>query len=141
MRAGLTKAQKAMVDAIRELTVDGIAPTYEELAAHLGIRSKGHIASQLASLKDKGWVDYGRRARSIRILEQEQPPAAEIEKASAVRLRGVIEDAADALAAQIGHAGAIDILSKILANRRAMAKAEAQGGTTGRPHRYSRKSS
>jgi SOS-response transcriptional repressor LexA len=141
MRAGLTKAQRAMVDAIRELTVDGVAPTYEELADRLRIRSKGHIASQLASLKDKGWVDYGRRARSIRIIVDDQPSAADIEAASTVRLRGIIEDAAEALAAQIGHAGAIDILSKVLANRRAMARAEAAGAKPGSPHRFSRKSS
>jgi hypothetical protein len=29
MKAGLTKVQKAMLDAIKELTVEGIAPTYD----------------------------------------------------------------------------------------------------------------
>jgi SOS-response transcriptional repressor LexA len=141
MKAGLTKAQKAMFDAIRKLTVDGVAPTYEELAAHLGIRSRGHIASQLASLRNKGWIEFGRQARSIRIIDDGQPT--ELEGASTVRLRAVIEDAADALAAQVGHVKTANILSLVLANRRKLANEELGGAPSKprrQPHRFQRKS-
>ncbi|MGZ3272448.1 MAG: LexA family protein [Caulobacteraceae bacterium] len=138
MKAGLTKAQRAVLDAIRELTVDGLAPTYDELAAHLGITSRGHVSRHLVILRDKGRITFERRARSIRIIEDGQP--AELETASAERLRGVIEEAAEALSAQVGRKAAADILSLVLANQRARAKREAQPREPGRPHRFKRKS-
>jgi SOS-response transcriptional repressor LexA len=141
MKAGLTKTQKAMLDAIKALTVDGVAPTYDELAAHLGMRSRGHVSQQLVILRDKGRITFEHKARSIRIIDDGQPT--ELEGASTVRLRAVIEDAADALAAQVGHVETANILSLILANRRKLAKEEL-GGKPSSPrrqgHRFQRKS-
>jgi SOS-response transcriptional repressor LexA len=128
MRAGLTKSQKAMLDAIRYLTVDGVAPTYDELAQHLGMKSRGHVSAQLVSLRDKGRITFARKARSIRIIEDDQPTEAALEAASATRLRGVIEQAAEALAAQVGQTGAADILARVLEKHRALAKAAGEEG-------------
>jgi hypothetical protein len=55
----------------------------------------------------------------------------------------VIEEAADALAAQIGQVGAADVLSLVLANRRKLAKAELGGvpcKPRRQPHRFQPKS-
>lgn len=52
MKAGLTKPQKAALDAIRELTVDGVAPSYDELAARLG-RSKCQGVEGKMAAKEK----------------------------------------------------------------------------------------
>ena len=137
MKAGLTKAEKAVIDAIRELTVDGLAPTYDEIAAHLGLRSRGQVAGHLAGLRKKGRIEYGRQSRSIRIIEDGQPT--EFAQASADRLRGVIEEATEALAAQIGRAQAADILAKVLGNQRAMVRTQAEQREAGHPHRFQRK--
>jgi len=137
MKAGLTRAQKAMLGAIKDLTVDGLAPTYDELAAHLGMRSRGHVSALLVILRDKGRIIFERKARSIRIIEDGQP--SEFATASAVRLRGVIEEAAEALAAQIGRAEAADVLALVLANQRVLVRKEGQKHEPGRSHRFGRK--
>ncbi len=130
-----------MLDAVRELTVDGLAPTYDEIAAHLGLRSRGQVAGHLAALRRKGRIEYGRQSRSIRLIEDDQPVESEIAAASTLRLRAVIEDAADAMAAKIGQHGAADILARVLAKHRELARQEATGAKreVGKPHRYTRK--
>lgn len=138
MRASLTKTEKAVLDAIRALTVDGLAPTYDEIAAHLGRRSRGPIAGHVHALHRKGHIEVGRQSRSIRIIEDGQPTDAEIATASATRLRGVIEDATEALAARVGHGAAADILALILENRRKLARA-ANGGIPSSPRRQPRR--
>jgi SOS-response transcriptional repressor LexA len=122
MKAGLTRTQKAMLDAIRELTVDGLAPTYDELAVHLGMKSRGHVSQLLVILRDKGRITFEHKARSIRIIDDGQPTEAELGTASAVRLRGVIEEAAEALAAWIGQTGTADILARVLEKHRTLAR-------------------
>ena len=144
MKAGLTKAEKAVLEAIRVLTVDGMAPTYDEIAAHLGLRSRGQIAGHVYGLRNKGRIEVGRQSRSIKIIEDGQPTDAEIAAASAIRLGAIIEDAADALAAQIGQTGAADMVARVLAKHRALARQGAQPSDPERkaagPHRYRRPS-
>jgi len=127
MKAGLTKTEKAVLDAVRTLTVEGLAPTYGEIAAHLGLRSRGQIAGHLQALRKKGRVEFGRQSRSIRIVEDGQPSDEEIKTASTLRLRAVIEDAAEVLAGRLGQAGAADILARVLAKHRGLARDEAAG--------------
>ena len=55
-----------------------------------------------------------------------------------MRLRSVIEEAGEALAAQIGQAGAANVLALILEQRRTRARKERP---TPRPHRFHRKTS
>jgi SOS-response transcriptional repressor LexA len=143
VKASLTRVEKAVLDAVRELMVDGLAPTYDEIAAHLGLRSRGQIAGHLYALRRKGRIEFGRQSRSIRIIEDDQPSEAEIRTASAVRLRGVIEEAADALADQIGQVATVDILALVLENRRKLARIENGGAPSSprrQPNRFSRKS-
>lgn len=137
MKAGLTKSQRAMYEAIKALTVDGLAPTYDELAQHLGIKSRGHVSGHLNILRDKGWITFEHKARSIRIIDDGQPT--EFAQASTDRLRGVIEEATEALAAQIGRTEAADILAKVLGNQRAMVRTEADQREPGHPHRFTPK--
>jgi SOS-response transcriptional repressor LexA len=143
VKAGLTKAEKAVLDAVRELTAGGLAPTYDEIAARLGLRSRGQVAGHVHALRKKGRIEAGRQSRSIRIIDDGQPTDEVIASASAIRLRAVIEDAADVLAVQLGQSGAADILAKVLSKHRALAKAEIRPTDPDKkppnPHRFARK--
>ena len=112
-------------------------PPKGSLAAYLGLRSRGHVAGQLASLNKKGWIDYGRQARSIRIIADRAPK--QLETPSTERLRGMIEEAVEELARQIGRPKAADVLASVLSNQRAPVKREAEQRKPGRPHRFSPK--
>lgn len=138
MKAGLTKRQKEVLDAIRALTVEGVAPTYDEIAERVGMRSRGHVSAQLVILRNKGRIAFEHKARSIRIIEDGQPAEPEIETASPARLRAVIEDAVEALAVQIGHAKVADILALVLENRRRLARIES--GAPSSPRRQPQRS-
>jgi DNA-binding transcriptional ArsR family regulator len=105
-----------------------VAPTYDELAKHLGMKSRGHVSAQLVILRDKGRITFEHKARSIRIIEDDQPTETELAKASAIRLRGVIEEATEALAAQIGQTEAADVLALVLEKHRALARKEKEDG-------------
>lgn len=85
MSAPPTPLMKRCVAAIEDLTVDGVAPSYEELAAALGMKGKGHLSALLTSMRERGLVDWlPRRARTIHVLAQpsdlEQLPTWRLEK-------------------------------------------------------------
>ena len=124
MKAGLTKRQKDVLEAIKALTVDGLAPTYQELAAHLGMKSRGQVAQRLNGLRNKGRIRFTKAPRSITIVEHGLPT--ELETASAFRLQGAIEDAAEALAMQIGRSAVARLLVQLAASQRMLRDAEAQ---------------
>jgi len=52
----VTPRQKDMLDAIRDLTVDGVSPTYEQLRVHLGIASKSGVNRMIVALERLGRV-------------------------------------------------------------------------------------
>lgn len=52
----MTPRQKDMLDAIRDLTVDGVSPTYEELRVHLGLASKAGVNRMIEALKRLGYL-------------------------------------------------------------------------------------
>lgn len=52
----MTPRQKDMLDAIRDLTVDGVSPTYEQLRVHLGIASKSGVNRMIVALERLGHV-------------------------------------------------------------------------------------
>ena len=52
----MTPRQKDMLDAIRDLTVDGVSPTYEELRLHLGIASKNGVHRMILGLEAQGLI-------------------------------------------------------------------------------------
>ncbi len=113
MRVALTKQQNAMLRAIKDLTVDGVSPSYDELAVHLRLHSKGAVAYLLTILKQKGRIAWEpNRARSIRVLDVGE--AAGETDMSIPRLAAIIEDAARQLAERIGPSEAADLVAKTL---------------------------
>ena len=124
MKVRLTKPQQAVLDAIQALQGDGRQPTFLNLTERLGMSDRAHISSHLVSLRRKGRIAFGRKLRSIRIIESDRPVEPEV--SSSDLLRDVIEEAAEALATQVGRAGAVDVLALVLAKQRAKATEEKQ---------------
>jgi SOS-response transcriptional repressor LexA len=66
---GLTAQQAACLNAIRRLTVGGVAPSFEELRADLGFCSKSHIHRLVKGLSERGAIYYRpNMKRSLRVL-------------------------------------------------------------------------
>lgn len=65
---GLTREQARVKAAIAHLSRDGWAPSYEEIAHEVGLVSRSAILGHLRALRDRGHIDFDRRARSIRII-------------------------------------------------------------------------
>lgn len=64
----MTPRERDLVEAIRRLTVDGIAPTYDELATELGYASKSRIFYLMNALERQGMIRRqasGRRQAQI----------------------------------------------------------------------------
>jgi repressor LexA len=97
---GLTPQQAACLRAIKDLSRDGIAPSYEELREHLHLANRSGVARLVTALKDRGAIDFEpNRSRTIRVIER--PPelarmslselrrlSAEIEAEISVRIQG-----------------------------------------------------
>lgn len=57
-----------MLDAIRARSVNGVGPSYEELAGDMGISSKGEVHRVLKGLRERGMVSWmPGRARSLHL--------------------------------------------------------------------------
>lgn len=69
-RAGVTPVLAAAYDAIVAYTdLHGYAPTYDDLRAALGIKSKGRINRIVLALRERGYINYTpRMKRSISIV-------------------------------------------------------------------------
>lgn len=68
---GLTRRQQDLLTFIRGYMAEhnSVAPTYEEMAAALDVKSKSNIVRLVTGLRDRGHVDFiNRRARTIRII-------------------------------------------------------------------------
>lgn len=68
----ITRKQKAVLDFIKSyLSRHGIAPTYEEIAAFFGYRSKGTVHKHVSALEERGYItkDWN-RSRGIQVVEQ-----------------------------------------------------------------------
>ena len=52
----MTPRQKQVLDAIRALTVDGVAPSFEEIREHYGRSSKGEIHRMVSALENAGYL-------------------------------------------------------------------------------------
>lgn len=67
LRAGLTARERQLVTFLEAR--DGVAPSYDEMLAATGLRSKNSINRLIHQLIIKGWVERTRRrARSVRLL-------------------------------------------------------------------------
>lgn len=68
---GLTTKQAKLLSHIRRMTVDDVPPSFNELAAAMGLKSRGGIHRHLACLRERGAIDYiYGRARSIVVLDE-----------------------------------------------------------------------
>jgi len=73
----LTNGQSRMVRAIQDLTARGQAPTLQELADYLGVRSSNSVRQHLVSLQLKGLLKprpYGSH-RTIALVAMEERAA------------------------------------------------------------------
>ncbi len=69
MSRNLTDRQREILNLIADLTRDkGYAPTYQELADRLNIKSKYAILKHVDSLVKKGYIEKDSSARTIRII-------------------------------------------------------------------------
>lgn len=84
-----------MLRAIKDLSADGVSPSYDELAARCGLTGRGQVSALLNILRRKGRVTWEpNRARTIQVVDDSfTQVAADL---SPLRLRGVIEEAAEA---------------------------------------------
>ena len=67
MSAPPTHQQSRVLTAVSNLTVNGIAPSFDELTAELGI-SKSNLHRLLCRLRDRGlvtWIPYHHRSLAI----------------------------------------------------------------------------
>jgi hypothetical protein len=71
-RVGLTHKQAACLTVIRtRVTADGIAPTYEEPMAELGLRSKSGVHRLVTGLAERGHITrLAGHGRSIQLVEE-----------------------------------------------------------------------
>lgn len=107
----MTPRQKDMLDAIRDLTVDGVSPTYEQLRVHLGIASKSGVNRMIVGLEAQGHV---RRLKGCRRT------VAVIERSG-----GGISDDRIALMSEAALESALVRISAALSIRRATASRKA----------------
>ncbi len=67
----MTPQQNACLIAIRDLTVDGISPTFEEVQFHLGLSSKSAVHRLVHRLISQGHLKMNpRQYRSLEIVER-----------------------------------------------------------------------
>lgn len=68
----MTPQQKRLLDAIEELTVEGVSPSYEQLMERLGLASKSGVHRLVQALKERGVLsDIPGRARSLSIVTRQ----------------------------------------------------------------------
>lgn len=65
----MTPKQAKIVQAIRDLTVNGVGPSYEEIAVKVGVVSRGHVYDSVTLLCEQGVLIRGKGPRSIQIVE------------------------------------------------------------------------
>lgn len=70
MSAGLTPRQRACLSAIERLTVDGVAPTFDEIKAAIGSSSKGEVHRLTTQLVERGHLrKLPGRARALEVVK------------------------------------------------------------------------
>ncbi|MGH9491029.1 MAG: transcriptional repressor LexA [Terriglobales bacterium] len=79
----LTRRQKQVMDFLREFLLrQGYAPSFEEIAAGLGLRSLATVHKHIATLTAKGYLRHGaNRRRSLEVLD----PASQRRRARRLR--------------------------------------------------------
>lgn len=74
MRYSLTPAQAKLFAFIEQkLTTSYVAPTFEEMMAHMGLASKSGIHRIVSALQERGWVvRLASHARAMRICGEDE---------------------------------------------------------------------
>ena len=99
--SGLTQRQAGCLQAIRDLTIDGVSPSLAELAAHLHTGAP-RVHEMLHALKDRGKITWApRKARSVLIIADHVAPAI-LDQLSDQGLRLTIAHASGLLAQRAG---------------------------------------
>lgn len=101
---GLTQRQADCLAAIGRLTVDGVPPSFNELADDLGLKSKSGIHRLLSGLQARGRLTWRpHAARSIYLLEEGLSPG-KLHRYAAPELRTALAHIAGILAHRDGEA-------------------------------------
>lgn len=67
----MTPQQNACLIAIRDLTVDGVSPSLEEIQLHMGLSSKSRVHRLITGLVEEGMVRRTPgRVRNIEVVER-----------------------------------------------------------------------
>lgn len=72
-RIGLTREQHKLALYIQDFVAenDGVAPSYTDMQAHMGLASRSGINRLICSLEERGWLRrIPHRARAIELLHQ-----------------------------------------------------------------------
>lgn len=91
----LTPRQQQVLDAIRNLSKDGVPPTLRELGQALGITSSNGVSDALKVLERKGYLAREpRRPRCLKILVGTEPAMdfsrdVELQQAASTALRAL----------------------------------------------------
>ncbi|WP_199086002.1 hypothetical protein [Bosea sp. ASV33] len=90
MSTGLTKRQRALLDFVNEFAArEGQPPSYEQMAAGVGLRSKSGAFRLMAKLEERGAIRrLPNRARSIEVIDQSSFPR-DLEESIAVYCRNI----------------------------------------------------
>jgi SOS-response transcriptional repressor LexA len=69
---GLTRQQARALDFVRRYANEhGFSPSFQEVAAGVGLASKGGAKRLLDHLRDRGFISFApRQARSIQLIER-----------------------------------------------------------------------
>jgi repressor LexA len=72
----ITERQEDLLKMVaRYIEKKGYAPTYSEIAEELGIKSKSAVMNHINALVEKGYLEKGSSARSLRIIKPEFQPS------------------------------------------------------------------
>ncbi len=101
----MTPTPRECLDALKRLTVDGVPPSYDELAVELGLASKSRITELLSALEAQGYIarPERHRARCIVVLAQSEAytPTA-LDALSTDELKGLLTHVCGLLAYRCG---------------------------------------
>lgn len=106
MTSGLTPRMAECLQAIRDLTKDGVSPTISELQVKLHEPNRSSLHRVLCQLQERGFIDWIRRkSRSIRIINA-RPSRADLTRLSDDDLRALMDDIEAIVAWRDDHAEA-----------------------------------
>lgn len=98
----LTRKQKELLLLIRDrIASEGVTPSFDEMKAALGLRSKSGIHRLITGLEERGFIKrLPHRARALEILRMPEGGESKIGQATKA-VRAVVEEVADAVRASV----------------------------------------